>query len=375
MKIKAAVLYEDGLPRPYADTKPLKIHEVDLQEPGEGEVLVKVMSAGLCHSDLSVMEGNRPRPMPMIPGHEGAGIVEKVGDKVDRVKPGDHVVFIFAAGCGRCRQCHDGKSNICETFNAARAAGDLMTGGKRLSIDGQEIGHYAGISCFAEYATVVEASVCKIPDDIPFQDAAIFSCAVLTGTGAALNTAGVRPGQSVAVIGLGGVGLSCMLGAQVAGASQIIAIDEKEDKLGVARQLGATDTVWTGDPDCVEKVKALTNGGVDFAFEMAGRVGAMQLAYDVTARGGTTVSSGLSPFSQNFTIQHCALVGDEKTVKGSYMGSCIPERDLPRFISLYRDQKLPIDRLRSATLPLDKINEGYDLLSDADTIRQIVMFD
>lgn len=375
MKIKGAVLYEQGLPRPYAKSRPLHIETLDLEGPRAGEVLVKVKAAGLCHSDLSTIEGARPRPLPTLIGHEGAGVIAEVGAGVTDVAPGDHVVFIFAPSCGHCRQCTSGRPNLCTTFNAAKQKGDLATGGRRLKLNGTEIAHYAGLSCFAEYATVPRNSVQKIPADVPMHDAALFGCAVVTGVGAAVNTANLRAGETVAVVGLGGVGLSCLLGAIVAGAGRIIAVDVSDDKLALARQLGATDTFNARDADCVERIKGATDGGVDTAFEMAGTIKAMDLAYAVTVRGGQTVSAGLSPASQQFSVQHYGMVQDGRTIKGSYMGGCVIARDVPRYISLYKDHKLPVDRLLSARIRLDEVNEGFDRLADAAVVRQVIMFD
>ncbi|MGI9478584.1 MAG: zinc-dependent alcohol dehydrogenase family protein [Hyphomicrobiaceae bacterium] len=375
MKIKAAVLRDLGLPRPYAQSKPLRIEEVDLEGPGEGEILVKVAGAGLCHSDLSVIDGSRPRPMPVVPGHEGAGVVVEVGKGVTDLAPDDHVVFIFSSSCGKCRNCARGRPNVCLTWPEMRAKGELMTGACRLSQNGEAIGHNSGISCFAEYAVMARPSLVKIDKAVPLVDAAMFGCAVQTGVGAAVNTAGVRTGDIVAVIGLGGVGLSCMLGAKVAGAQRIIAVDLSDEKLGLARQLGATDTFNAGDADCVEAIRAATDGGVDYAFEMAGSTKAMELGYNILIRGGSVVSAGLPPAGATFATNQSAMVGDEKSVKGSYMGSCVPPRDVPAFIELYKQGRLPIDRLKSGTLPLEQINEGFDRLADVAAVRQIIVFD
>src|SRR5690349_9445578 len=213
MKMTAAVLYEQGLPRPYAESRPLKLETVDLEGPGEGEILVKVAGAGLCHSDLSTIDNSRPRALPTIPGHEGAGIVADVGRGIPDLRAGDHVVFIFVPSCGTCRNCARGRPNVFLRWPEMRARGELLTGGRRLSRNGAFIAHYSGISCFAEYAVVARSSLVKIDPKVPLVDAAMFGCAVQTGVGSAVNTAGVRPGDVVAVIGLGGVGLSCMLGA------------------------------------------------------------------------------------------------------------------------------------------------------------------
>ena len=374
MKITAAMLYEQGLPRPYAKSQPLRIVTVELTEPGEGEVLVKVMGAGLCHSDLSSIDNSRPRSLPTIPGHEGAGIVADVGKGVADLSPGDHVVFVFVPSCGQCRNCVRGRPNVCMVWPELRAKGALLTGGQRLFKDGKPIAHYSGISCFAEYAVVARSSLVKIDKSVPLVDAAMFGCAVQTGAGAALNTAGVRPGDVVAVVGLGGVGFSCMLGAKVAGASRIIAVDLSDEKLGLARQLGAHETYNASDPECAARIIAATDGGVDYAFEMAGSIKAMELAYKLLARGGSVVSAGLPPATATFACNHSAMVGDEKSVRGSYMGSCVPQRDVPLFIGLYKDGRLPIDRLKSGILKLHEINEGFDRLADVAAVRQIIAF-
>ena len=250
-----------------------------------------------------------------------------------------------------------------------------MTGGQRLSQNGKIIGHHSGISCFAEYAVVARPSLVKIDNTVSLVDAAMFGCAVQTGVGAAVNTAGVRTGDIIAVIGLGGVGLSCMLGAKVAGAQRIIAVDLSDEKLGLARQLGATDTFNAGDADCAEAIRAATNGGVDYAFEMAGSTKAMELGYNILIRGGSVVSAGLPPAGATFETNQSAMVGDEKSIRGSYMGSCVPPRDVPAFIELYKQGRLPIDRLKSGTLPLEQINEGFDRLADVTAVRQIIVFD
>jgi alcohol dehydrogenase len=375
MKMSAAVLYEQGLPRPYADSRPLRVETVDLEGPGEGEVLVKVAGAGLCHSDLSTIDNSRPRTLPAVLGHEGAGIVAEAGRGVADLEPGDHVVFVFVASCGTCRNCARGKPNVCQRWPEMRNRGALLSGGQRISRNGKPIAHYSGISCFAEYAVVARSSLVKIDPKVPLVDAAMFGCAVQTGVGAAVNTAHVRPGDVVAVIGLGGVGLSCMLGARMAGAQRIIAVDLSDAKLGLARQLGATDTYNAADPDCAAAIRAATGGGVDYAFEMAGSIRALAFATDILARGGAVITAGLSPATATFALNHAQLVGEEKVIRGSYMGSCVPERDIPIFIELYKQGRLPIDRLKSGTLHLEDINAGFDRLADVAAVRQIVTFD
>jgi alcohol dehydrogenase len=374
MKIKAAVLNKMGLEAPYAKSKPLAIEEIELDPPGYGEVLVRIGAAGLCHSDLSVIEGNRPRPMPMALGHEAAGVVEKVGPGVDDLKVGDHVVMVFVPSCGHCLPCAEGRPALCEPGAAANGAGTLLSGERRLHRNGSDVHHHLGVSAFAEYATVSRRSLVKIDKELPLEEAALFGCAVLTGVGAVINTARVAAGSSVAVVGLGGVGLSSLLGAIAAGARRVVAVDLSDDKLGLARQLGATDTFNPKSPDAIDSIKSATAGGVEFAFEMAGSVRAMDLAYKITRRGGTTVTAGLPPPDQNFALPQVNLVAEERTVKGSYIGTCVPGRDLPRYIELYRRGRLPVDRLMSGRLKLDEINVGFDRLREGQAVRQVVVF-
>lgn len=373
MKTKAAVLHEIGRPRPYAETRPLLIEELELDPPGEGEVLVRIGAAGLCHSDLSVVNGNRPRPVPMALGHEAAGEVVEVGRGVSDLAPGDHVVMIFVPSCGHCLPCMEGRPALCEPGALSNGAGTLLSGQRRLHLEGAEVHHHMGVSAFAEYAVCARPSLVKIDRELPLTEAALFGCAVLTGVGAVVNTAKVVPGSSVAVVGLGGVGLNALLGARLAGAERIVAVDVLDDKLALARQLGATDTFNATEPDAVAAIREATRGGVDYAFEMAGSVKAMDLCYRVTKRGGTTVTAGLSHPDHKFEVQHVSLVAEERTVKGSYIGSCVPLRDVPRYIALYRQGKLPVDRLMSAQLSLEQINEGFDRLAEGHTVRQVIV--
>jgi alcohol dehydrogenase len=374
MKIRAAVLDKMGAPAPFAESKPLRIDTLELEGPGYGEVLVKIGAAGLCHSDLSVINGDRPRPMPMALGHEAAGIVEEVGAGVNDLARGDHVVMVFVPSCGHCLPCAEGRPALCEPGAAANTVGTLLSGARRLSRNGSPVNHHLGCSAFAEYATVSRRSLVKIDPELPLDEAALFGCAVLTGVGAVLNTAKVTSGSTVAVVGLGGVGLASLLGANVAGAREIVAVDLADDKLALARELGATHTVNARDSDAVERVKERTSGGVDFAFEMAGSVKAMELAYKVTRRGGTTVTAGLPPPTHTIPIPQVNLVAEERTVKGSYIGTCVPVRDLPRYVALYRQGRLRVDRLKSGVIPLNDINRGFDLLHEGKAVRQVIAF-
>ncbi len=373
MKTRAAVLHEMGRPQPYAASRPLTIEELDLEPPGRDEILVRVKAAGLCHSDLSVIDGNRPRPLPMAIGHEAAGIVEELGPGVSDLKTGDHVVMVFVPSCGHCLPCRDGRPALCEPGAAANTAGTLLSGARRFSLNGSPVNHQVGVSAFSEHVVVSQRSVIKVDRSLPLDEAALFGCAVLTGVGAVINSGKVPPGATIGVVGLGGVGLNALLGGILAGARRCIAVDIQDDKLALARQLGATDTFNAADADCVEQVREATSGGVDYAFEMVGSVKAMDLAYRITARGGTTVSAGLSHPDHDFALKHVNLVAEERTIKGSYLGSCVPLRDVPRFIALYQQGRLPVDRLLSERIGLNQVNEAFDLLASGQTVRQVIV--
>ena len=374
MRVKAAVLRETGLPPPYATSRPLDVVELDLAPPGHGEVLVRMGAAGLCHSDLSVIDGSRPRPTPMALGHEAAGIVEALGEGVSDLKPGDHVVLVFVPSCGRCGPCAAGRPALCEPGAKANAAGTLLDGARRLAFRGEPVNHHLGVSAFADHAVVARESCVKIDPDLPLDLAALFGCAVLTGVGAVINTARVEPGQSVAVVGLGGVGLSALIGARLAGARRIVAVDLSDDKLAFAGKLGATDLVNAGAPDAAAAIRRLTGGGVDVAFDMAGAVPALELAYAATARGGTTVTAGLPHPDKRLSLAPVTLVAEERTLKGSYIGSAVPLRDVPRLIALFQAGLLPVDKLLTHRLTLDGINEGFDRLREGVGVRQVVVF-
>ena len=373
IRCKAVVLRKTDAPRPFAQSMPLSVEEVELLPPGPNEVVVKIAGAGLCHSDLSVLNGDRPRPVPMVLGHEGSGEIMEVGSAVNDINVGDHVVFQFSASCGRCRRCLEGRPQVCETAAATKGAGDLMSGHSRIrDANGERVSHHSGVSCMAEYAVSDRGSVVVVDKSIPLADAALFGCAVMTGVGAVINTARILPGDSVAIIGLGGVGLNGLLGAKLGGAEKIVAIDLEDSKLGLARQLGATHTVNARDADAVDQVRQITGGGVDFAFDLAGTIPAMNTAYAVTRYGGSVVTAGLSPSAAEFSFNQSDLVSQEKAIRGSYMGSCVPVRDIPRFISLYEQGRLPVDRLIDGYIGFDGVNEGFDKLQDVKTVRQIL---
>jgi alcohol dehydrogenase len=379
MKTRAAVLDRMGTSPPYATTRPLTIRTVELDPPGPGEVLIRIAAAGLCHSDLSVINGDRPRPMPMALGHEAAAIVDEVGAGVRDLQRGDHVVVVFVPSCGHCAPCAEGRPALCEPGAAANGAGTLLSGARRIHQHDDDpahpLNHHLGCSVFAEYAVVSRRSLVRIDRDIPLAHAALFGCAVLTGVGAVVNTARVQVGATTAIIGLGGVGLAALLGARAAGARTIVAIDLSPAKLEEARALGATHVVDARSADAKDEVRSITDGGVEYAFEFAGSIRALELAYAITRRGGTTVTAGLPPASASFGIPAVSLVAEERTIKGSYIGTCVPSRDIPRYLDLYRQGRLPVDRLLTGRLALDDINLGFDLLHEGRAVRQVVTFD
>jgi Zn-dependent alcohol dehydrogenase len=367
------MLREMGATPPYSDSRPLELAEVELDPPGPGELLVRVGAAGLCHSDLSVIDGSRPRVMPMMLGHEAAGSVVEVGPEVDDFALGDHVVLAFVPSCGHCGPCRDGRAALCEPGAAANAAGTLLSGAVRFHAEGDDPFHHLGVSAFCDHIVVSANSAVPVDPELPFEIAALFGCAVLTGVGAAVNSARVRPGDSVAVFGLGGVGLAGLLGAVVAGAENIVAVDLVPEKRELARSLGAAHAVAAGD-GAVEQVRELTGGGADHAIETVGSAAVLADAYAATRRGGTTVTVGLPHPDRRLDIQAVSLVAEERTLKGSYLGSCVPQRDIPRFVALHRAGRLPVERLLTGKLSLEEINQGFDRLAAGEAVRQVVVF-
>ncbi len=370
MKTRAAVLSEMNLERPYEHSRPLQILELDLDPPSAGELLVRIEAAGVCHSDLSVIDGNRPRPLPMALGHEAAGVVEAVGPGIIDVEEGDHIVLTFVPSCGTCAECGSGSPQLCPNAAAANAEARMLAGGRRLHNDGTEVNHHLGVSAFAERAVVARGSAVVIPDDVPFTTAALLGCAVLTGVGAVLNTAAVTAGESVAVFGLGGVGQSVVMGAAAAGAYPVIAVDPMESKRKLASVLGA-DMVLPAD-GAPASIREITAGGVDHAFEAVGNAKVLEAAYASTGRGGTTVAIGLAHPDAMFTIPAVSIVGEAKRIIGSYMGSAAPQRDIPLLLGMWRAGRLPIEKLHTGTLPLSRINEAFDALADATVVRQLI---
>mgnify|MGYP006077384921 FL=1 len=375
MKTKAAVLYEMGLPRPFTRSNPLKIEELTLDPPGINEVVVKIKAVGLCHSDLSVIDGNRPRPLPMILGHEAAGEVIELGSGVKKLEIGDHVVFTFLPSCGSCNYCQTGRAALCGPGAKANADGTLLDGHQRIHKKESYYYHHLGVSGFAEYSVASVDSLVKIEPDIPFEIAALFGCAVMTGVGAVVNTAALKFGETILVVGLGGVGLSAILGARAAGATQIIAADLNPDKRALALSLGANHSIDTAKSDALEELMDITGGGVDKSVEFAGAIPALEFAFQATKRGGTTVTAALPHPNARLQLSPVMLVSQEKSLKGSYLGSCVPTRDIPAYINLYKSGRLPIEKLITHKLSLDQINEGFERLAKGNAIRQVILFD
>jgi len=374
MKIQGAVLDAMGAEPPYDRSRPLAVGEVELRPPGLGEVLVRIAAAGLCHSDLSVINGDRPRPTPMLLGHEAAGVVEALGEGVDDLAKGDHVVLVFVPSCGHCVPCAEGRPALCTAGAASNGAGTLLGGGRRIFRGEEPVYHHMGCSAFAERAVVSRRSLVKIDPELPLEEAALFGCAVLTGVGAVVNTAKVPMGATVAIVGLGGVGLAALLGAVACGASRVVAIDLAKDKRDFAMTLGATDAFDAALPDAVDAIREATASGVDYALEFAGSAKALELAYRITRRGGTTVTAGLPHPTATLPLPITHLVAEERTVKGSYIGTCVPARDLPRYVALYRQGRLPVDKLLTHRLKLAEINAGFERLREGKAVRQVVVF-
>ena len=373
--VDAAVLLESGAERPYSKSHPIEIRQMQLDPPGPGELAVRIKAAGLCHSDLSVIDGSRPRPLPMVLGHEAAGEITGVGPETEGFTVGDRVVLAFVPSCGKCGPCLEGRAALCEPCAAANAAGTLLCGERRWHhSSGETHQHHLGVSAFAQETVVSAKSAVKIPDEVDFATAAVFGCAALTGVGAALNAAQIKAGESVAVFGLGGVGLSALLGAKLAGCSDLVAIDPVAAKRDLALELGAT-AVLDGGPDTVTQLKELVPGGVAKAIETAGNANVLRTAYDSTRRGGTTVTVGLPAPSQMLEIPAVSLTAEERTLRGSYLGSSSPAEMLPKLFEFWQEGRLPLEKLISHRLRLNKINEGFDRLHDGSAVRQIIEFD
>ena len=375
MKTLAAVLRERALPPPYAQSRPLIIEELELDPPGPGEVLVQMGAAGLCHSDLSVINGTRLWPLPIVIGHEACGHVREVGEGVKDLRAGDPVVFSFLPTCGHCPMCAAGRASLCEPGVAANRAGTLLRGAVRFRTpNGGAVHHHSGVAGYSQFSVVARESVVKIEPDIPMETAVLFGCAVMTGVGAVVNTAKVAAGTSVAVFGMGGVGLATIMGAKAVGAFPIVAVDRLASKLDLAMQCGATHCVNASTTDPVAAVRDFTRGGAETAFEAVGHESVIAQAFAATRRGGRTVAIGLTHPDRMLTIPALTITAEERVLMGSYMGSCVPQRDIPRFIAMYRAGLLPVDLLRSSIIALEEVNAAFDLLDRGEVARQIIRF-
>jgi alcohol dehydrogenase len=368
LEIRGAVLEHIGSPRPYAESRPISVAEVDLAPPGAEELQVRIEAAGVCHSDLSVVDGNRIRPVPMLLGHEAAGIVERIGDGVSDLAVGQRVVMAFLPRCGHCAACATDGLTPCEPGSAANTAGTLLGGGMRLTRAGRPVYHHLGVSGFASHAVVHRASVVPVPDDIPPPVAALLGCAVLTGGGAVLNVAQPRPGQTVAVVGLGGVGMAAVLTTLAHNDIRVVAVDQLPEKLAAARRLGAHET-YTPQSATDAAVKAAA------VIEAAGHPAALQTAIELTAPGGRTITVGLPPPDARISVSPLGFVAEGRSLIGSYLGSAVPARDIPRFVELWRSGRLPVESLVSSTITLDDINDAMDRLADGTAVRQLISFD
>lgn len=374
MRIKAAVLFEQGLGAPFSESRPFRMEELDLEGPGEGEVLVKVAAAGLCHSDLTTVMGQRPRILPVVGGHEGAGVVVEVGRGVHELAAGDHVVMALGVGCGHCSTCRRGRLVLCGQIKRARLDGTLSNGARRFSLNGQPIQHYSGISSFSEYTITMPENLVKIDKVYPLEVAAMFGCAVVTGAGAVFNVAKLHHGQTVAVIGLGGVGLNTVMAARIAGASQIIGIDIDPGKLTLAAELGCTAT-FVAEPaePLVSGIRAMTDGGADFVFEVTGRQSATAVAQEIVGPGGEIVCIGVAAANAMYSYPHTRAVAEEMVIRGSHMGSGNAHWDIPVYLDYFRQGRMPVDRLRSHSIGLTDLNVALDRLHAGEAVRQIVV--
>ena len=367
MKIQAAVFR-----RPH---QPFSIETLELAPPRADEVLVKVAAAGVCHSDWHLMTGASRHPTPVVPGHEGAGVVVRVGEGVRDLQPGDHVALNWSPACGSCFYCDRGRPSLCSTFVDRIWAGVLLDGETRLSRGAETVYHFSSLACFADHTVVPKQSCVKMDRDIPMQVAALIGCAVTTGVGAVLNTARVEAGSSIAVFGAGGVGLSVVLGARLAGAARIIAVDRVPAKLKTARALGATDVV-VADANANDRIRAWTEGrGADYVFEAVGIPEVQQQCLDAARPGGMVVLAGLAPMGSQTNLSGALITRQEKTVCGSYYGSADTQRDFPRYAALYKQGKLDLDGLISKTYSLEDINQAYADLIEGRLARGLIVFD
>ncbi len=361
--MKAAVLHEPNTP--------LKIEELALDDPQENEILVKLVATGVCHSDLHFMKGDVPQPTPFVPGHEGAGVVEKVGPSVTTVQPGDHVILMVAISCGKCQHCLQGRPTMCVENLPIQMMGTLPGGQMRLRKGDQAVHHLFGLACFAEKTVVHERSAVKIRADAPLDVVCLLGCGASTGIGAATNSTGLRVGESIVIYGCGGVGLSAVMGARLAGAANIIAVDVLDSKLEKAKELGATHLINASRDDPPAKVMELLGGGADYALEFIGNVEVTTKALASIGSGGKLVIAGMSPVTSMLTIAPFEfLIG--KTITGTVQGDVTAPVDIPRYVDMFMAGRLPIDKLITRTYRLDEINEAFDAMEKGEVIRGVV---
>ena len=357
--------------------QPLEIRDdIAVEAPRAGEVKVRMAASGVCHSDLSCQNGTLMTPVPVVLGHEGAGVVEEVGPGVSAVAPGDHVVISWVPECGQCYYCQHDQGFLCETSGITLAAGGMLDGSTRFTSQGGPLFQMASSGTFSEVSIVPETGVVKIPSDLDLKVAALIGCGVLTGVGAAMNTASIRPGDTVAVLGCGGVGLNVIQGARIKGAGEIIAIDMNETKLGMAKQFGATATVNAGQVDAVSAVMDLTSQrGADVAFEVIGLAPTIDQATRMSRRGGETVLVGVP--SMDVMVQVPAFFGvvlQSKTIKGCWYGSSNVQTDVPKLVDLYRSGELKLDELISRTIDLSQVNEAFEAMKSGEVARTVIAY-
>ena len=362
MTMKAAILHKVG--------EPLTIEDVQISKPGPREVLVKTAATGVCHSDLHFIKGLYPIPMPVVLGHESAGVVEQVGSQVSYVKPGDHVITCLSVFCGHCEHCLSGNMARCNSPETSRGREEPA----RLSYNEKAMLQFANLSSFAEQMLIHEHALVKIRDDMPLDRAALIGCAVMTGVGAIFHTAKVEPGSTVAVIGCGGVGLSCINGADIAGAGRIIAIDTVESKLGLAREFGATEVIDSSKQDPVQAIRELTGRGVDYAFEAIGLKETAEQSFSMLTAGGTSTIIGMIPVGVKIELSGSSFL-QEKTIQGSSMGSNRFRIDMPRFVDFYLAGKLHLDEMISKRIKLEQINEAFKEMETGAEARSVIIFD
>lgn len=368
MKTRAAVAFEAG--------KPLEIVEVDLEGPRAGEVLVEIKATGVCHTDAFTLSGDDPEGLfPAILGHEGAGVVLEVGPGVTSVKPGDHVIPLYTPECRQCEYCLNGKTNLCQAIRATQGRGLMPDGTSRFSYKGQPIHHYMGCSTFANHTVLPEIALAKIRPDAPFDKVCYIGCGVTTGVGAVIFTAKVEPGSTVAVFGLGGIGLNVIQGAKLVGADRIIGIDLNPEKVALAREFGMTDYINPRDvPDVVEAIIDLTNGGVDYSFECVGNVQVMRQALESCHKGwGESVIIGVAGSGQEISTRPFQLVTG-RVWRGSAFGGARGRTDVPKIVDWYMNGKVRIDELITHTMPLEEINTAFDLMHEGKSIRSVVLY-